>query len=155
MSLRVRLNFLITLLFISLFVCSSFYIIANARKTVQHEVESTAQLALQLIQIAISSASPETDEQKQIALLRKLSELDETRQLHIDIRHSSDSLTSVERISVLQDTKAPNWFVKLVQPPPTEIRRWLYNPVIPPTGIIIRADPADEIDETGQKCEMF
>ncbi|MCZ6802679.1 MAG: hypothetical protein O7D86_01770 [Proteobacteria bacterium] len=55
MNLRVRLNLLITLLFISLFVCSSFYIIANARTAVHREVESTAHLALQLIEIAISS----------------------------------------------------------------------------------------------------
>ena len=147
MSLRIRLNLLITLLFISLFVCSSFYIIANARTAVRHEVESTAHLALQLIQIAIASASLEADEDKHLQILERLSELDETRHLHIDIRNPADTLTPAEEFSVLQNINAPNWFVKLVQPPPTEIRRWLYDPAIPPTGIIIRADPTDEIDE--------
>ncbi|MFT5396461.1 MAG: two-component system sensor histidine kinase UhpB [Gammaproteobacteria bacterium] len=147
MSLRIRLNLLITLLFISLFICSSFYIITNARNAVQHEVESTANLALQLIQVAFTSASLEMDEQKQIQVLRKLSELDLTRHLHIDIYTSNDVLTPVEEFAALRDIKAPNWFVKLVEPPPTEIRHWLYNPVEPPKGIIIRADPSDEIDE--------
>ena len=147
MSLRIRLNLLITLLFISLFICSSFYIITNARIAVQHEVESTANLALQLIQVAFTSASLESDEQKQLQVLRKLSELDLTRHLHIDIYNSNDVLTPVEEFTVLKDIKAPSWFVKLVEPPPTEIRHWLYNPVKPPKGIIIRADPADEIDE--------
>jgi two-component system, NarL family, sensor histidine kinase UhpB len=147
MSLRIRLNLLITLLFVSLFICSSFYIIANARNAVQHEVESTANLALQLIEIAFTSTSLESDEQKQIQLLNRLSELDLTRHLHIDIQSSNNVLTPVEEFADLKDIKAPNWFVKLVEPPPTEIRHWLYNPVEPPKGIIIRADPADEIDE--------
>lgn len=147
MSLRVRLNFLITLLFISLFISSSFYIIANARNSVQHEVESTAELALNLIQIAFSSATLESDENEQKQLIKKLSELDETRHLHIDIYNSNDVLVPIEEFTSLNATSAPDWFVKLVQPPPTEIRHWIYNPAIPPTGILIRADPADEIDE--------
>lgn len=145
MSLRIRLNFLITLLFTSLFICSSFYIIANARKAVQHEVESTAHLALQLIQIAFSSASLDSNEQMQ--LLTKISRLDVTRHLYIDIYNANEVLKPIEELTIQGDVKAPRWFVKLVQPPPTEIRHWVYNPVIPPTGIIIRADPVDEIDE--------
>ncbi len=148
MSLRVRLNFLITLLFISLFICSSFYIISNARKTVQYEVESTAQLALKLIQIAISSESSNADENSQLKLLQSLAELDQTRHLYIDIQSPTVILTPSKEFNVLSNTNAPGWFVRLVQPPPTEIRQWLYNPLIPPTGIFIRADPSDEIDET-------
>lgn len=147
MSLRIRLNLLITLLFIGLFICSSYYVIANARKAVQHEVESTAHLALQLIQVAISSVSIDAKEQGKLNILDSLSSLDETRHLSIEIRNPSDILTPEEEFSVMQNAKAPSWFVKLVQPPPTEIRRWLNSPTIAPTGIIIRADPTDEIDE--------
>lgn len=111
------------------------------------ELESTAHLALELIQIAISSTSFETDEETQLQLLQSLAELNETRHLHIDIRNPTDIITPIDEFSVLQDANAPAWFVKLVQPPPTEIRRWLNNPAIPSTGIIIRADPTDEIDE--------
>jgi two-component system, NarL family, sensor histidine kinase UhpB len=151
MSLRVRLNFLITMLFITLFVCSSFYIISNARKTVQHEVESTARFALKLIQIAISteqSESSEVNAEKQLKLLKSLTELDQTQQLYIDIRNPKATLEPSKNFNVINNTNAPEWFVNLVQPPPTEIRQWLYNPLIPPTGIFIRADPSDEIDET-------
>jgi two-component system, NarL family, sensor histidine kinase UhpB len=148
MSLRVRLNFLITLLFISLFVCSSFYIISNARKTVQHEVESTAHLALKLIQIAISPESPEVNESKQLDLLQNLADLAETRHLYIDIRNPGSTITPSKEFNILRETNAPEWFVKLVQPPPTVIRQWFYNPLIAPTGVVIRADPSDEIDET-------
>lgn len=148
MSLRVRLNFLITLLFISLFVCSSFYIISNARKTVQYEVESTAHLALKLIQIALSSELSEENDSKQLKILQSLSELDQTRHLYIDLHNPETTLTPNKKFNVLSNTNAPDWFVKLVQPPPTEIRQWFYNPMVAPTGVIIRADPSDEIDET-------
>jgi two-component system, NarL family, sensor histidine kinase UhpB len=148
MSLRVRLNLLITLLFVVLFVCSSFYIIENARKTVKREVESTAHFTLQLIQIAISAEPKDISTNKHKKLLRSLTRLDQTRHLHIEIRNPEITLTSIKKFDVLENTDAPEWFVKLVQPRPTEIRQWLYNPVVPPTGIIIRADPSDEIDET-------
>ena len=90
MSLRVRLNFLITLLFISLFIFSSFYIIANSRDAVHREVQSTANLALQLIQIANTSAS--VNEESQLLLLQKLSELDKTRHLHIELSNPTEIL---------------------------------------------------------------
>ncbi|MBL1142387.1 MAG: hypothetical protein HND53_10185 [Proteobacteria bacterium] len=148
MSLRVRLNLFITLLFISLFACSSFYIISNARETVGHEVESTAHLALKLIQIAFSSDSIEKNEKKQLKLLRALSELDQTRHLYIDIQNPDSKLIPDKEFNVLKNTNAPEWFVRLVQPPPTEIRQWFYSPMVAPIGVIIRADPSDEIDET-------
>jgi two-component system, NarL family, sensor histidine kinase UhpB len=148
MSLRVRLNFLITLLFLSLFVCSSFYIISNARKTVEHEVKSTADLALKLIQVAISSESIKKDEDQQLKLLQGMSELEQTRHLYIDIQNPNTRLKPSKEFNVLKNTIAPAWFVKLVQPPPTEIRQWFYNPMVAPTGVIIRADPSDEIDES-------
>ncbi len=148
MSLRVRLNFLITLLFITLFACSSFYIISNARKSVQYEVQSTAHLALKLIQIALSSESSEENDSKQLKILQNLSELDQTRHLYIDIHNPTTTLMPNKEFNVLSNTNAPDWFVRLVQPPPTEIRQWFYNPMVAPTGVIIRADPSDEIDET-------
>jgi two-component system, NarL family, sensor histidine kinase UhpB len=148
MSLRARLNILITLLFITLFAFSSIYIISNARMTVEHEVKSTANLALQLIQIAFSSDSVKENEDNQLKILQKLFELEQTRHLHIDIQTPNSKLTPSEEFNVLKNTDAPEWFVRLVQPPPTEIREWFYNPMVAPTGVIIRADPSDEIDET-------
>lgn len=148
MSLRVRLNLLITLLFVSLFILSSFYIISNARNTVRNEVESTADLALKLIHIAISSSSIEQDTDKHLTLLNNLSKLDQTRHLYIDIQSPNSRLIPTKEIDVLNNANAPDWFIKLVQPPPTEIRQWFYNPMVNPVGVIIRADPTDEIDET-------
>lgn len=145
MSLRIRLNLLISVLFVSLFICSSFYIIANARTVVKNETESTAQLALQLIQIAISSSEP--DRNSHTELLDKLSTLDKTRHLRIDIQSPSEVVSLIKRDDETRQIHSPAWFIKLVKPPQVELRRWIYSPMIPPTGIIIQTDPIDEIEE--------
>ena len=55
MSLRFRLNILITLLFALILLAGSFYVINNARTAVQEEMQSVAKLTLQLVEIALMS----------------------------------------------------------------------------------------------------
>ena len=148
MSLRIRLNILITTLLIILFLCSSFYTISHARNSVHSEVESSTQLALQLIQAASAFMLPNSDEQKQVKFLRKLTELDTIRHIHIEIRSPTDVLIPVEDNILFLKSDAPRWFVSLVKPPATEIRRWLYTPVTTPIDILIKPDPLDEIHES-------
>ena len=148
MSLRVRLNILITTLLVILFLCSSFYTISHARNSVHSEVESSTQLALQLIQAASAFLMPNSDEQKQVKFLRKLTELDTIRHIHIEIRSPTDVLIPIENNMLFLESDAPRWFVSLVKPPATEIRRWLYTPVTTPLDILIKPDPLDEIHES-------
>ena len=148
MSLRIRLNILITTLLIILFLCSSFYTISHARNSVHSEVESSTQLALQLIQAASAFLMPNSDEQKQVKFLRKLTELDTIRHIHIEIRSPTDVLIPAEDNILFLKSDAPRWFVNLVKPPATEIRRWLYTPVTTPIDILIKPDPLDEIHES-------
>ena len=148
MSLRIRLNILITTLLIILFLCSSFYTISHARNSVHSEVESSTQLALQLIQAASAFMLPNSDEQKQVKFLRKLTELDTIRHIHIEIRSPTDVLIPAEDNILFLKSDAPRWFVSLVKPPATEIRRWLYTPVTTPIDILIKPDPLDEIHES-------
>ena len=148
MSLRIRLNILITTLLIILFLCSSFYTISHARNSVHSEVESSTQLALQLIQAASVFLLPNSDEQKQVKFLRKLTELDTIRHIHIEIRSPTDVLIPAEDNILFLKSDAPRWFVNLVKPPATEIRRWLYTPVTSPIDVLIKPDPLDEIHES-------
>ena len=148
MSLRIRLNIIITTLLLILFLYSSFYTISNARRSVHSEIESSTQLALQLIQAATTySATSNSDNMTHMNFLRKLSELKTIRHLHIEIRSPTDILIPSENnLSEMSD--APSWFVKLVEPPSTEVRRWLYTPVTKPVDILIKPDPLDEIHES-------
>ena len=148
MSLRIRLNILITTLLIILFLCSSFYMISHARNSVHSEVESSTQLALQLIQAVSASLLSDSDEQRQFKFLRKLTELDTIRHIRIEIRSPTDVLIPAEDNILFLESDAPRWFINLVQPPATEIRRWLYTPVTSPIDILIKPDPLDEIHES-------
>jgi two-component system sensor histidine kinase UhpB len=148
MSLRIRLNILITTLLIILFLCSSFYTIINARNSVHSEVESSTQLALQLIQAASASLSSDSDKQNQFKFLRKLTELEAIRHIRIEIRSPTDVLIPAEDNILFLESGAPKWFINLIQPPVTEIRRWLYTPVTSPIDVLIKPDPLDEIHES-------
>ena len=148
MSLRIRLNILITTLLIILFLCSSFYTISHARNSVHSEVESSTQLALQLIQAASASLLSDSDEQRQVKFLRKLTELEMIRHIRIEIRSPTDVLIPTEDNILFLESDAPRWFINLVKPPATEIRRWLYTPVTSPIDVLIKPDPLDEIHES-------
>ena len=147
MSLRIRLNIIITMLLLILFLCSSFYTITNAKRSVRSEVESSTQLALQLIQAASTSSLFDAGDQK-LSFLRKLAELKTIRHLHIELRSPTDILIPTDEDSLFEESNAPWWFVSLVRPPATEIRRWLYTPVTKPVDVLIKPDPLDEIHES-------
>ena len=153
MSLRIRLNILITTLLVILFLFSSYYTISHARNSVHSEVESSTQLALQLIQAASSSSLSErdkiaSDEQKHVKFIRKLTELDMIRHVHIEIRSPTELLNPADDDILFIKSDAPKWFIQLIQPPATEIRRWLYTPVTSPIDVLIKPDPLDEIHES-------
>ena len=148
MSLRIRLNILITTLLIILFLCSSFYTIMHARNSVHGEVESSTQLALQLIQAASASLLSDSDKQNQFKFLRKLTELEAIRHIRIEIRSPTDVLIPAEDNILFLESDAPKWFINLIQPPAIEIRRWLYTPVTSPIDVLIKPDPLDEINES-------
>lgn len=147
MSLRFKLNLFISLLFLSLFIASGFYIISDARDAVQREVESSARLALQLLQLIIEPAGQAGAINSQQRLLDNLSQMDEIRHLHFEILGPGNVITPVKKVRDATASEAPGWYVDLVKPPPIEIKRWFYNPLLPTTGIIVHADPYDEIDE--------
>jgi len=135
------------MLLLILFLCSSFYTITNAKRSVRSEVESSTQLALQLIQAASASSLFDAGDQK-LSFLRKLAELKTIRHLHIELRSPTDILVPTDEDSLFEESNAPWWFVSLVRPPATEIRRWLYTPVTKPVDVLIKPDPLDEIHES-------
>ena len=155
MSLRLRINLLITLLFAGLFVVSSFFILNNARLSVEREVESTARFALELIQIAFATASGDQDLNRQIEVLENLAEFEDIRHISIDFTQNETSYSLNDSQILSNKNEAPTWFVKLVKPKNKELQRWLYNPAIASTNIALRADPTDEINENWSEVKFL
>ncbi len=145
MSLRLRLSLLITLVFLLILVATGYVVIENARRAIEDEIHSSAQLTLQLIEIAFASVE-EKQADKKISLVEEISELESSRHLTIDlIRHSNSRHAPFfpER-AILAD--APDWFVQRVKPVPIEFRRTLPTPNLP-IELVIKANPSDEITE--------
>jgi len=144
MSLRVRLNLLISVMFVTVLVLGTLLVILNARRAVLQETESTARLALQLIEVAYANADSEsagalTAEELLRARLRGLADV-----RHLEVLLIDDG-RAVELASArAETTPAPRWFVGLVRPAATELRRALAGHA----EVVVRADPTDEIAES-------
>jgi two-component system sensor histidine kinase UhpB len=148
MSLRVRLNLLISVMFVTILVLGTVLVIFNARRAVLQETESTAGLALQLIEVAYANAkaSPSPDAVAAPAgedLLReRLRGLAGVR--HLEVMLIDDGRAVALARPAAEAAAAPRWFVRLVQPAAMELKRALDAR----TEVVVRADPADEIAES-------
>lgn len=150
MSLRFRLNLFITLLFLLIFIGGSFYVIEIARKSVRSEVQSSANLALQLINIALTSSKDSNSIAAQTQVLEEIARLESIRHLDIEIYRANNPFRSKQNISgktARGEPLAPAWFVRLVKPPPMEFHHNIKQPGSQFIEIIVRANPADEITE--------
>ncbi|MCG3200857.1 MAG: hypothetical protein NFCOHLIN_00719 [Gammaproteobacteria bacterium] len=147
MSLRFRLNLLITIMFLLILGAGALLVIHHARGAVEEETRSTANLTLNLLEVALGRSGPEASALP--AILAHLARFEETRHLHIDLlRPDGTRESGFPETSISRSPAAPGWFVQLVEPPPLKLTR-----NIAPTQdnygllVVIEADPADEITE--------
>ncbi len=148
MSLRFRLNVLITLLFALILIAGSFYVINNARTAVKEEMQSVSKLTLQLIEIALMSNTTTSTSEIQQNVLESIANLESTRHLEIEL-YKTGSMGSKVPVRIVQtiNAHAPEWFIRMVKPQPVEYRRVFRESVTAYTEILIRANPSDEITE--------
>ncbi|HEY8520804.1 MAG TPA: ATP-binding protein [Gammaproteobacteria bacterium] len=144
MSLRARLNLLLTAMFLLVLGLGTVLVIYNAKRAVEAETQSTARLALQLIEVALAGAPAEAPPDR---LLGRLGELEGARHLRVALVEGGREVPLGAGSPGERVADAPAWFVRLVAPAPAEFRRPL------PAGvreaeIVVRADPADEIEES-------
>lgn len=156
MSLRTRLNLLITLCFGLILLFSTVFVIQQARRAVQEEVSSTAHLTLRLIEVALDNVAGNEVGAVQQNIIRQIARLGETRHLHIEIRKQGIPVIDTRgprrsRASMA----APAWFIDLIGPAPMEFRRVLSSPDMPETEIIIQADATDEITEAWNEARVI
>ncbi len=153
MSLRFRLNLLITLVFVAILLIGSALVIHNARKALAKETQSTAQLTLQLLELAFIQTNPESQLTHQSKLMRQIKKFGKTRHLHIEIIHGEGLDPFPTEVEYKSD--APDWFVKLVQPTSMVLRQSIPVPGMPSSELVIRPDPADEITEAWEEARSF
>ncbi|MCK5830435.1 MAG: histidine kinase [Methylococcales bacterium] len=153
MSLRYQISLRILLISLCIFFIGGSISIWQARKAVSKEVDSSINLALQLIKIGIGTTKiHKTD------WLFRLSSLEQTRHLKIQIKKTSGEIVDIthqQPQSNKIDETPPVWFVNLVMSeyPKVEYQIETFNSNS--LTLLIQADPMDEIDEVWDESISF
>lgn len=154
MSLRVRLNLLITAIFLLVLFAGAMLVIHYARRAVEEETRSTANLTLNLLEVALASTTPAANPLE--AIFGHLARFEETRHLHIDLlRPDGTRETGYPPLSISRAAEAPDWFVRLVTPPTLRLMRNIAPADSYGLQVVIEADPADEISEAWKEARAL
>ena len=122
MSLRFRLNLLVSVLSLAILALGTALVIHNARQAVFEEIQSTANLTLQLLELAAMEADDDAALETRSRLLARLEAL-EIRHLHIVLADRGSETLLAGTVSEVDRAAAPAWFTHLVEPPRMEFRR--------------------------------
>ncbi|MDD5462846.1 MAG: histidine kinase [Methylococcales bacterium] len=148
MSLRYQINLRILISSLCILLLGGSTAIWQARNAVAKEVDSSINLAVQLIQFGLSQASrAETD------WLPQFNALKETRHLNIQLKAPSGETTRIARKnqSANYQEKPPQWFIKLVEGKYPKAEHLITAFGGKQITLIIQANPLDEITEVWEE----
>lgn len=152
-SLRTRLNMMIISVIVIIIGIGFFLAVHNARRSVENEVGSTVNLALQLIEAGLAETR---DTGKPLSeWLLQLRRLEHTR--HLSIRVYGLDAVPIDLVGSGPDEgrQVPGWFVWLVGPQPAALEQRLPDGRGGQVRILIEANAADEIAEAWQETQGF
>ena len=152
MSLRYQISLRILLISLFILMLGGTIAIWQARNAVSNEVDSSIKLTLQLIKISV-----DTTHSNKIDWFHRLSALEQTRHLKIQLKSPSGSIINIMRSSPpneLQETP-PSWFIKLVVSdyPKAEYQIGTVDNRF--FTLIIQANPMDEMTEVWNETIAF
>jgi two-component system sensor histidine kinase UhpB len=151
MSLSLRLTLLINALFLLILLAGSVLVAHNARRAVNEELESTAQLSAQLLELLLA----ETPHVNELDLLERLADMEPARHLQIElIRQRGAASVTHYTSGPPAESSAPDWFVGLIEPDEASLRRELDLAGEQATRIVLRPDPAAEVNEAWQEARI-
>lgn len=155
MSLRYQINLRILISSLCILLLGSSIAIWQARDAVNEEVDSSINLAVQLITFGFSQASQtpfnETD------WLPKFNSLNQTRHLSIQLKEPSGRIISFahKNQQTNNDEKPPRWFINLVAVHYAKVEHQITSFNGEQITLIIQANPLDEITEVWQESLGF
>jgi two-component system sensor histidine kinase UhpB len=152
MSLRYQISIRILLISLCIFFIGGISGIWQARQSIAKEVDSSINLALQLIKMGIDS-----NKIHQINSIPQLPHLEQTRHLTIQLKSATGKIINLTRkVNFNQQTNpAPRWFINLVlsEYPKAKYQIKTFDNKI--LTLIIQANPMDEIAEVWQETLVF
>ena len=125
MSLRLRLNLLITALLLIFMLVVGFFIINDTRSSIKESVEAATRVTTQLLDTVIISSYQNPEWGLTHDVLRQfLQSLGHVRNNEISLYDSSNELLFKSPPSKFQsNVNPPQWFIKLVQPEQEKVLR--------------------------------
>lgn len=153
MSLRGLINSRILISVIIISIVGGILTIWQARHSVEREVNSSFNLALQMIELGFNHLSRTT--MTEYEWLQQISTIQHTRHLHISILNEDGDEVEWFIADELEDEQPPGWFVRAVKTayPSANYDITLADGRV--KKIIIRADPMDEIAEAWEESEAY
>ena len=155
MSLRYQINLRILISSLCILLLGGSIAIWQARNAVDKEVDSSINLAVQLIKFGFSQASqhPHTETD----WLPQFNALKETRHLSIQLKAPSGEIISVARKNQLANHQEmpPQWFIKLVEGRHPKAEHQITTIGGKQLTLIIQANPLDEITEVWEESLGF
>lgn len=167
LSLRFRLNLMIVLTMLAILGLGTLFAIHNARRSVAAEINSTVNLALQLIEVSLSENRNSADSLGN--WFSQLNRLDKTRHLRIQVRQTPNaadghSLGQAQGEPALIDLAArgnhrtpevPGWFAWAVKPGSIVAEKRVETADNDTISIFVEANPEDEIAEAWNEALGF
>ncbi len=155
MSLRYQLNIRILVAFICIVLLGGSITIWQARNAVEKEIDSSINLAVQLISFSLSRAPHTTPSESDWRF--ELNALKETRHLSIQLKKPSGEIINLssKQHKTQTETKPPNWFINLVGGHYPKAERQLISSSGEHITLVLMANPLDEITEVWQESLAF
>ena len=143
---------MIALTMLSIIGIGSVFVIDTARRSVAEEVRSSVNMALQLIDAGLAGSQPT----QLMETLTRLPSLEKTRHLRIQVRTTPENVIHLGATArIPRNAQAPDWFVWAVGPAAISGEKQLQRPDGSMLGILIDANPQDEIDEAWGEARAF
>src|SRR5690606_6656289 len=122
MSLRFRLNLLVSLLSLAILALGTWLVIYNARQAVFEEIHSAANLTLQLLDVAAGPAGQTAASATGAELVARLAALDEIRHLRIVPAERGAEAGSAALGGGPGQAAAPAWLPPRLGPPKVAVQ---------------------------------
>ncbi|WP_340123887.1 LapD/MoxY N-terminal periplasmic domain-containing protein [Methylobacter svalbardensis] len=152
MSLRYQINLRILISSLCILILGSSIAIWQARDAVNKEVNSSINLAVQLITFGFSQAPF-----NETAWLPQFNALNKTRHLNIQLKVPSGETISVthKNQQISHKETPPQWFIKLVEGEHPKAEHPITTSGGKQLTLIVQANPLDEITEVWEESIAF
>jgi two-component system sensor histidine kinase UhpB len=155
MSLRYQINLRILFSSLCILILGSSIAIWQARDAVNKEIDSSINLAVQLITFGFSQASHTPFNETE--WLPKFNSLNQTRHLSIQLQEPSGRIIGFAHKNPQTDhnEQPPQWFINLVAVDYPKVEHQITRSTGEQITLIIQANPLDEITEVWQESIGF